>query len=49
MVLEVGTRLLGLRNTKVCVAQEVRERVVEGKFGGTAKGFEGLDKTCILC
>ena len=41
---KVGTHLLGWRNAKVRVAQKVRERVVEDKSGGTARGFEGLDR-----
>jgi len=49
MVLQVGTGLLCWRKTEVCVAQEVRERVVEDEVGGTMRGIEGLDRTCILC
>ena len=31
------------------MAEEVREKVVEDEIGGTVGGFEGLDRTCILC
>lgn len=49
MVLKVGTSLLSLKNTEVCVAQELREGVVEDVVCGTARGFKGLGRTCILC